>query len=158
MPKSKTLLCLVTRTRRICKPGNCCALEGRQCWWPCFNKREKYNWISPLSNHWFSIPEKKWWSKEKRNRVSKPHYKDSNIILVIPKKKKNPSKLSFTKKRSRLQETKNWFWLFVPEQSDSKDPIFMELLLSSPMGQTEERERTLVSLTGNPRIEGCRTR
>ena len=66
--------------------------------------------------------------------------------------------ISFTKKSSKLQETKNWVWLFEPEQSDSKDPIFMELLLSSPMGQTEERERTLVLLTGNLRIEGYRTR
>ena len=66
----------------------------------------------------------------------------------------------FYKKSSkvRLKETKNWVCFFEPEQSDSIEPFLMELLLSSPMVQTDERESTLVSLTANLRIEGYRTR
>ena len=60
--------------------------------------------------------------------------------------------------RVRLKETKNWVCFFEPEQSDSIEPFIMELLLSSLMVQTDERESTLVSLTTNLRIEGYRTR
>jgi hypothetical protein len=57
----------------------------------------------------------------------------------------------------KTQETKNWVRIFEPEQSDPKDPFFVELPSLGSV-QTEERESTLVPLTGNPRIEGCWTR